>query len=198
MSGVAAERSVRGLLREARETSGQKLVDTSTGQVEGVPISYVLPGNFPATARALVGDFRLALWRLASGHPDDDAPIVGPMSASAIRQWAWKHLTPTVKRVVGREDVTRYTLRHTHASALHYCGWTVPAAARRLGHSGPLHLRTYAHVIDALEGKPRYADLDALIEAAPRSSARHHVSGTAQPEFHGRSVGTATSADLQG
>jgi integrase len=62
--------------------------------------------------------------------------------------------------------VTLYTLRHAHASACHYAGFTVPAAARRLGHGGVLHLKTYAHVIDALEGKPRHADLDALIAGA--------------------------------
>jgi hypothetical protein len=39
-------------------------------------------------------------------------------------------------------------------------------AARRLGHGGALHLKTYAHVIDSLEDKPRHADLDALIGAA--------------------------------
>ncbi|HYM58199.1 MAG TPA: hypothetical protein VES79_09570 [Solirubrobacteraceae bacterium] len=42
----------------------------------------------------------------------------------------------------------------------------LPAAARRLGHGGALHLNTYAHVIDALEGKPRHAHLDALIAVA--------------------------------
>ena len=73
----------------------------------------------------------LRRWRLASGRPDDDAPIVGPMTESAMRQWGWKHLQPMVKRVAGRDDATVYTLRHTHASALHYCGYTVPA-----GHAG--------------------------------------------------------------
>jgi integrase len=68
--------------------------------------------------------------------------------------------------LIGRDDVTLYSLRHTHASALHYAGFTVPAAARRLGHGPALHVTTYAHVIDALDGQPHYADLDALIAAA--------------------------------
>jgi hypothetical protein len=63
----------------------------------------------------------------------------------------------------GRED---NTLRHSHASACHYAGFTLPSATRRLGHGASLHLNTYAHVIDALEGRSRYADLDALIAAA--------------------------------
>ena len=58
-----------------------------------------------------------------------------------------------------------YTLRHSHASALHYAGFTVPEAARRMGHSAVKHLDTYAHVIDAISGQ-RYPDLDDLIAAA--------------------------------
>ena len=108
----------------------------------------------------------LKRWRLESGRPSDDEPIVGPMTKSALVQWGWKKLQPTAKRLLGRDDVTLYTLRHTHASACHCAGFTVPAAARRLGHSPVLHVKTYAHVIDALEGKPRHADLDALIGGA--------------------------------
>lgn len=107
----------------------------------------------------------LRAWRLESGGRGDD-PIIGPMSEAALHQWGWKKLQPAARKITGRGDVTLYMLRHSHASALHYCGWTVPAAARRMGHGGPLHLRTYAHVIDALEGRDRYKDLDALIEAA--------------------------------
>jgi hypothetical protein len=55
-------------------------------------------------------------------------------------------------------------VRHSHASALHYADFTVPAAARRMGHSGAVYLN--AHVIDALDGKSKHADLDALIAAA--------------------------------
>ncbi len=81
-------------------------------------------------------------------------------------QWAIKRLAPVARRVIERDDVTVRTLRHSHASALHYADFTVPAAARRMGHSGAVHLNTYAHVIDALDGKSKYADLDALIVAA--------------------------------
>jgi integrase len=97
----------------------------------------------------------LKAWRLESGGRGED-PIIGEMSQNAMRLWARRALP---------EGVTLYRLRHTHASALHYCGYTLPAAARRMGHGAQLHLRTYAHVIDAL-GKARYADLDALIAAA--------------------------------
>lgn len=103
-------------------------------------------------------------WQLASGGRDED-PIVGELGEAGLRIWVYQHLKPVVAKVAGRDDVTAYTLRHTHASALHYAGWTVPEAARRMGHGPALHVQTYAHVIDAVKGK-RYADLDALIAAA--------------------------------
>jgi HK97 family phage major capsid protein len=61
VSGVAAVTTLKGLLRKARDTNGQKLVDTSTGMVEGVPIQYALPGTFTATGRAIVGAFENAI-----------------------------------------------------------------------------------------------------------------------------------------
>ena len=60
---------------------------------------------------------------------------------------------------------TLYMLRHTHASALHYCGFTVPEAARRLGHGAALHVETHGHVLDSVRGQ-RFEDLDALIASA--------------------------------
>ena len=62
-------------------------------------------------------------------------------------------------------DVSLYTLRHSHASACHYAGLTIPEAARRLGHGPGLHVETYAHVIDRMTGT-RHDDLDQLIRAA--------------------------------
>lgn len=109
----------------------------------------------------------LRAWQLASGGRDDDL-IVGPLSEEALRQWAYQHLQPAAKRLTGRADVVTYTLRHSHASALHYASYTVPEAAERMGHSAVKHLDTYAHPIKALGGQ-RYADLDALIAAARTS-----------------------------
>lgn len=108
----------------------------------------------------------LRRWRMESGRPADDAPIIGHVSVYNFKAIGARRITATAAKVLGRDDVTIYTLRHSHASALHYCGWTVPSAARRLGHGPALHVTHYAHVIDALEGAPRYADLDALYAAA--------------------------------
>jgi integrase len=113
----------------------------------------------------------LRAWRLASGRPDASTPIVGPMSANAIRLWNRKNLRPATKRLFGREDVTLKTMRHTHASALHYAGWALPAAAARMGHSVAVHVKTYTHVLEGLDGR-RYPDLDALITDAHERAQR--------------------------
>ena len=122
-------------------------------------------------------------WRLRSGRPADHEPIIGQMTANALRLMGAKRLRAAVDAATGGgiADATTYTLRHSHASALHYSGFTVPEAARRMGHGGALHLRTYAHVIDSISGQ-RYADLDALIAAArsvefPQSSLNASVRG---------------------
>ncbi len=104
----------------------------------------------------------LKSWRMAAGRPSDDEPIVGEMTPNAMKLWGRRALRTAAREVIGREDVTLYTLRHSHASALHYAGFTVPEAARRLGHGAGLHIDTYAHVIDSLSGE-RHASLDALI-----------------------------------
>jgi len=106
----------------------------------------------------------LRAWQLQCGGRDDQ-PIVGDLGADGLRLWAYKHLDVAARRAIGRDDVTLYTLRHSHASALHYAGWTVPEAARRLGHSPVVHIGVYAHAIDAISGT-RYDSLDALIAAA--------------------------------
>jgi integrase len=102
---------------------------------------------------------------MAAGRPGDDDPIVGVMSANALRLWGAKRLRPVVAAAGGPDGATVYTLRHSHASALHYAGFTVPEAARRLGHGGGLHIDTYSHVIDSLSGE-RHAGLDSLLTAA--------------------------------
>lgn len=108
----------------------------------------------------------LKAWRMQSGRRGDDEPIIGPMTDNAMKCWGRGSLRRAAKAATGgREDVTLYTLRHSHASACHYAGFTIPEAARRLGHGTGLHVETYAHVIDALDGR-RYDGLDALIAAA--------------------------------
>jgi len=61
VSGIAAKRRVKGLLRRSRDTTGQRLLDVQQSSIEGSPISYVPAGSFPAAADAIVGDFSLAV-----------------------------------------------------------------------------------------------------------------------------------------
>jgi integrase len=97
----------------------------------------------------------LRAWQLESGGRGDQ-PIVGEMTQNALKLWARRHL-PVGLRL--------YDLRHSHASALHYAGYTVPEAAERLGHGPGLHVETYAHVIRGMTGT-RYDGLDELVTAA--------------------------------
>jgi hypothetical protein len=48
-----------------------------------------------------------------------------------------------------------YGLRHSYASLRIREGASIPELAEELGHSPPMTLGTYAHVIDELRGAPR-------------------------------------------
>jgi hypothetical protein len=61
VSGVAAVAAMKGLLRKARDANGQRLVEPGSPTIEGVPLSYLLPGTVAATTRAIVGDYSLAV-----------------------------------------------------------------------------------------------------------------------------------------
>jgi integrase len=120
-------------------------------------------------------------WRLRSGRPAGDQPIIGAMTENAMKCWARRTLRTAARAATGgRSDVTLYTLRHTHASACHYANFTTPEAARRLGTGAALHMETYSHVIESISGG-RYTDLDALIAAA-RAELRVPVGSPATEE----------------
>jgi integrase len=161
-------RSVRwGAFNGATLTVGRARTKRSAARTRMIAVPRV-------TAR------ELKAWRLESGRPGDEEPIIGDMTQNAMKLWARRTLRKAGKAAAGgREDVTVYTLRHTHASALHYAGFTIPEAARRLGHGAGLHVETYAHVIDAMSGK-RYKNLDALIAAARAELVFRRSSVTAE------------------
>jgi HK97 family phage major capsid protein len=67
VNGIAARRSIKSDLRGARDSTGQRLMDVSSSEVEGVPISYVnnevfsgavAPGN---DVQVVLGDYRNAI-----------------------------------------------------------------------------------------------------------------------------------------
>lgn len=63
VTGIAATSSLKGLLRKARDSTGQKLTDVSQDSFEGIGISYVMPGVMPTTppTTAVSGDFTKAI-----------------------------------------------------------------------------------------------------------------------------------------
>jgi HK97 family phage major capsid protein len=86
VSAIAARRSLRGMLRKARDTSGQKLIDVQTGAGLDAPISYVANGVFPDDTLAVVGDYSMAIlgvrqdltWKLLDQAPitDDTGKVI--------------------------------------------------------------------------------------------------------------------------
>lgn len=117
------------------------------------------------TARAL------RAWQLESGGRDTD-PIVGPLGEEALRQWGYQRLKPAALALGRTEPTVVYTLRHSHASALHYAQHTIAEAAQRMGHDPQTHLKHYAHVVAGISGR-RYAGLDELIAEARTELACH-------------------------
>jgi hypothetical protein len=120
-------------------------------------------------------------WRLEAGRPAGSTPIIGEMTANALKLWGVRRLRPQVKAATGGriDDAVVYALRHSHASALHYTTRTLPAILRRMGHGAQAHFRHYAHLIDAIPEGQRYADLEALYDAA-RDENRRRTPGAHQ------------------
>lgn len=59
-TGIVAARSLKGKLRRARTTTGEKLVQSPYTEYEGLDIAYFMRGAWPtavSTVRAFVGDF---------------------------------------------------------------------------------------------------------------------------------------------
>jgi HK97 family phage major capsid protein len=64
VNGIVAKRTMKGRLRGVRDTTGQKLLDVSTNEIEGVEIAYVMDGLWPTGAtppglyaELIAGDF---------------------------------------------------------------------------------------------------------------------------------------------
>jgi integrase len=128
-------------------------------------------------------------WRMASGRPADDAPVIprpsdgGIMSARSFNAWRDGRGTkgPDGKPrsrwgfAKGLEDAglphaRPYDLRHSFASLLLHEGRSVIYVARQLGHDARYTLGTYGHVIDELDGQPQVTAEDAI--RAARAAGR--------------------------
>lgn len=60
VNGHVTRRTYRARLRSARDTTGQKLLDVSTGTIEGASVQYAMPGLWPTgsgSAELITGDW---------------------------------------------------------------------------------------------------------------------------------------------
>jgi HK97 family phage major capsid protein len=59
-NGIVTRRTFRSMLRSLRDTTGQKLLDVSTAEIEGIPVRYAMRSLWPTGASAaemIAGDF---------------------------------------------------------------------------------------------------------------------------------------------
>lgn len=60
VNGMVTDRSYRGRLRSARDTTGQKLLDITSNTVDGIDVVYAMEGLWPSgsgSAELILGDF---------------------------------------------------------------------------------------------------------------------------------------------
>jgi integrase len=113
-------------------------------------------------------------WRMLSGRPDDDAPVIpaervapggsGEWTEPGYEQWI-NHVWRPALEDVGLAYQRPYDLRHSFASLLLHEGRSVIYVARQLGHSAAVLMRTYGHVIEELDDAPRISAEDAIAAA---------------------------------
>ena len=121
-------------------------------------------------------------WRLASGRPDDSAPVFPgsdrkPWTANGYAQWrgrVWRDALAALD-IPYRKP---YALRHSYASLLAHEGRSLPYIAEQLGHSVAVCAGTYQHVLSELEDQPRIGAEDAIREA--RAASGGHMVDASQ------------------
>ena len=88
------------------------------------------------------------------------------------RQWVKRDGGPCLKRL-GIRYRSPYETRHTYATMMLMQGVTPAFAARQMGHSVEMFLRTYARWIDGGQNAVEMAKLEALFSrGSPRSSEK--------------------------
>jgi integrase len=105
----------------------------------------------------------LAEWRMRSGRPSANAPVLPHPSGSTWTKNLWGNFgrrtwqpavaAAGVERGDGR-SIVPYDLRHTAASLMLAEGLSVFEVAEQLGHGPEQTLRTYGHVVKAYRGEP--------------------------------------------
>jgi integrase len=119
-------------------------------------------------------------WRLLSGRPGDDQPVIpahdgGAWTEVGYEQWIARTWAAALQ-AAGLEYQRPYDCRHSFASLLLHEGRSVIYVARQLGHSAQLTMRTYGHVIEELDDAPRISAEDAI--AAARANVEPLIRNT--------------------
>jgi len=110
-------------------------------------------------------------YRLASGRPPNSALLLTgddgrPWDKTDWQMWRADRWGPAC-RAAGRDPVPRpYDLRHSFASLLLAEGRQPLYVARQLGHSFPVLLSTYAHLIEEYAASPHAIDAEAELTKA--------------------------------
>jgi integrase len=123
-------------------------------------------------------------WRMLSGRPGDDAPVMPAFNGNGTRpdfsrewtevgyeQWIG-HVWASALESAGVAYQRPYDCRHSFASLLFHEGRSVVYVARQLGHSVAVCMRTYAHVIEELDDAPRISAEDAIRAARTDAGGR--------------------------
>ncbi len=115
-------------------------------------------------------------WRLLSGRPEDDRPVVsahngGEWTEVGYEQWIAR-VWATALGDAGIAYQRPYDCRHSFASMLLHEGRSVIYVARQLGHSAQLTMRTYGHVVEELDDAPRLSAEDAIAAARRDNDVR--------------------------
>jgi integrase len=119
----------------------------------------------------------LRAWRLASGRPAADRPVIprpsdgAVMSARSFNVWRGDVFADALD-AAGLPHCRPYDLRHSFASLLLHEGRSVIYVARQLGHDARYTLSTYGHVIDELDDAPRISAEDAIRKARAHGHLR--------------------------
>jgi integrase len=115
------------------------------------------------------GDLLRAHWassdRPAIGTPVFTAPRAGPLAQDGVVRSTLKRL----HKATGLEHVTRYTLRHSHASWSAGAGVHAPELAARMGHGDAVFSqRRYMHALES----ERHAEVTKLAEYRARTRTK--------------------------
>jgi len=129
------------------------------------------PVDLDQTTLDLLASWRA--WRLAEAKALGAAPSEWMFSDHRGEPVHPQSVSQAFKRIVNRADVRALTfdeLRHTHATLLLKDRIPIKVVTERLGHSNPVSMATYQHVLPGMQAEAA-TTFEQLIQETPRSQA---------------------------